>query len=197
MNKDKRIILASSSQYRQQLLNKINIKFTAAAPEIDETAKNHESPQQQALRLAQEKALALQQQFNQHLIIGSDQVAYCNGQQLNKPGNRVHSIQQLEMIAGNTVKLYTAICVFDSQTWKIKKDIDCSTVTFRDLSLAEIENYVDLDKPYHCAGSFKSEGLGIALIKKIDGDDPNSLIGLPIIKLIDLLAEFGVKVLNT
>ncbi len=196
MDKDKKIILASSSLYRQQLLSKINIEFTAVAPQIDEQAKNHESPQQQALRLAQEKALALQQRFNNHLIIGSDQVAYFNGQQLNKPGNRARSTQQLTMISGKTVNFYTAVCVFDSHSKKIKKEIDYCSATFRTLSPAEIETYVDLDKPYHCAGSFKSEGLGIALIKKIDGDDPNSLIGLPVIKLIDLLTEFGIKILG-
>ncbi len=196
MNHDKKIILASSSPYRQQILSKINLKFTAVAPDIDESAKPNESAQQQALRLAQTKALALQQRFENHLIIGSDQVAYFNSVQLKKPGDRFHSIQQLKMIEGKTVNFYTAICVLDTQSKKIKKEIDCCAVTFRTLLLAEIENYVDLDKPYHCAGSFKSEGLGIALIKKIDGDDPNSLIGLPIIKLIDLLTEFGIKILD-
>ncbi len=195
MDQDKKIILASSSPYRQQLLSKINLKFTAVAPEIDETSEERESAQQLALRLAQNKALMLQQRFDNHLIIGSDQVAYFNGLQLEKPGNRSRSIQQLKMIAGRTVFFYTAICVLDSQSKTIKTEIDCCSVTFRTLSLSEIENYVDLDKPYHCAGSFKSEGLGIALIKKIDGDDPNSLIGLPIIKLIDLLTEFGIKIL--
>jgi MAF protein len=196
MKQNKKIILASSSSYRQQLLSKINLKFTAVAPEIDESAKVKESAQQQALRLAQTKALALQQRFEDHLIIGSDQVAYFDGLQLEKPGDRSRSIQQLKMIEGKTVNFYTAICVLDSQSKKTRMEIDCCAVTFRTLTLPEIENYVDLDKPYHCAGSFKSEGLGIALIKKIDGDDPNSLIGLPIIKLIDLLTEFGIKILD-
>lgn len=195
MNNDKTIILASSSPYRQQLLNKLQIDFTAKSPEIDESPYAGESGIAQAKRLAKQKAFALSNQFRCHLIIGSDQIAMYEQKRLPKPGNRDSSIRQLQTISGNTVDFYTSICVLNSQTQEFSEDIDHCSVTFRKLSLAEIEKYVALDRPYNCAGSFKSEGLGIALIETISGEDPNALIGLPLIKLITLLKNFGVKIL--
>jgi MAF protein len=117
-----------------------------------------------------------------------------NGTQLNKPGNRKNAIAQLKTASGNQVSFYTGVCVANSQTKKCLTDVDICTVFFKPLALKQIEHYVDLDQPYDCAGGFKSEGLGIALFEKIQGDDPNALIGLPLIKLIALLAQFGVQV---
>lgn len=195
MNSDKPIILASSSPYRQQLLNKLQIDFTAKSPEVDESPYANETGIAQAKRLAKNKAFALSNQYTNHLIIGSDQVAMVNQTQLPKPGNRESSIHQLQTISGCTVDFYTSICIVNSQTLEFSEDIDHCSVTFRKLTLAEIEKYVDLDKPYNCAGSFKSEGLGISLIETISGEDPNALIGLPLIKLIALLKKFGVEIL--
>jgi len=189
------VILASSSPYRQQLLQKLRIDFIAKSPKIDESPHANESSINQALRLAKQKALALSTQFPNHLIIGSDQVAIHKQKQLTKPGNRESSIHQLLTISGSTVDFYTSVCILNSQTMKSKEDIDHCSVSFRKLSLAEIEKYVDLEKPFDCAGSFKSEGLGIALIETISGKDPNALIGLPLIKLVSLLKNFGVKIL--
>ena len=195
MTNNTRVILASSSPYRQQLLQKLQIDFIAKSPEIDESPYKNELAINQAKRLAKQKALALSTQFPSHLIIGSDQIAIYNQQQLTKPGNRELSIYQLQTISGNTVDFYTSICVLNTQTMAFSEDIDLCSVTFRKLTLANIEKYVDLDKPFNCAGSFKSEGLGIALIENISGGDPNALIGLPLIKLIDLLKNFGVNIL--
>ena len=195
MSNSTEVILASSSPYRQQLLQKLRIDFIAKSPEIDESPHANESSINQALRLAKQKALALSGQFPNHLIIGSDQVVIHEQKQMTKPGNRESSIHQLLTISGSTVDFYTSVCLLNSQTMKFKEDIDHCSVTFRKLSLAEIEKYVDLEKPFNCAGSFKSEGLGIALIETISGEDPNALIGLPLIKLIDLLINFGVKIL--
>ena len=188
------LVLASSSNYRQALLKKLRVDFTSACPEIDESAFAHETPPELALRLSRLKAFALIEKFPEHLIIGSDQVAMLNGTQLNKPGNRENAIAQLKAASGNQVSFYTGVCVANSQTKKCLTDVDICTVFFKPLALKQIEHYVDLDQPYDCAGGFKSEGLGIALFEKIQGDDPNALIGLPLIKLIALLAQFGVQV---
>jgi len=195
MDNNTKVILASSSPYRQQLLQKLQIDFIAKSPGIDESPYKNELATNQAKRLAKQKALALSTQFPNHLIIGSDQIAIYNQQQLTKPGNKESCIFQLQSISGNTVDFYTGICVLNTQTMEFREDIDHCSVSFRKLSLANIETYVDLDKPFNCAGSFKSEGLGIALIENISGEDPNALIGLPLIKLIDLLNKFGVKIL--
>jgi len=196
MNSDKPIILASSSPYRQQLLNRLQIDYTAISPEIDESPHANEAGIDQAKRLARQKAFALSDQFHCHFIIGSDQVVIVNQKQLPKPGNRESAIHQLQTISGSTVDFYTSICVLNSKTLQFSEGIDHCSVTFRKLSLTEIEKYVDLDKPYNCAGSFKSEGLGIALIETISGEDPNALIGLPLIKLITLLKNFDVEILK-
>ena len=168
--------------------------FKVASPDIDESPLAHESPIELALRLSQLKALALIDNFPDHLIIGSDQVALLNGRQLNKPGNRKNAIAQLQAASGNHVSFYTGVCVVNSKTKQYLADVDICMVFFKPLTLKQIENYVDLDQPYDCAGGFKSESLGIALFDKIQGDDPNALIGLPLIKLIALLARFDVHV---
>jgi septum formation protein len=189
------LILASSSPYRQALLKKLHLKFKAISPEVDERRLEHEVPEALALRLGKLKAQALCEKRPDHLIIGSDQVAVLNGQQLHKPGSRAKAIEQLQAASGNAVTFFTSICIINSNTLCCLTDLDVCTVYFKTLTRQQIEHYVDLEKPYDCAGSFKSESLGIALFEKIQGDDPNALTGLPLIKLISLLEKFGVYVL--
>ncbi len=191
----KKIILASGSKYRRVLLKKININCIAVAPGVDESAIAGESPRQLALRLAYEKANAVKVNFPNHLIIGSDQVVILENQQLIKPLNRTNTMRQLQSISGNRVLFYTSVCVLNSGTQKHFSDLDICSVKFKELSDKQIENYVDLDEPYDCAGGFKAEGLGIALISQINGGDPNALMGLPLIKLIRILEKFGVEVI--
>ena len=193
--KPNNLVLASSSNYRQALLKKLQLNFTVASPNIDESPLANESPIELALRLSKLKACALMGKFPDHLIIGSDQVALLNGCQLNKPGNRDNAIDQLKAASGNQVSFYTGICVVNSKTKQCLTDLDICTVFFKTLTQQQIKHYVDLDQPYDCAGGFKSESLGIALFEKIQGDDPNALVGLPLIKLIALLAKFDVHLL--
>lgn len=190
------LVLASSSTYRKSLLEKLYLNFICAAPDINETAKPDENPRKLALRLAQEKAKTLACDYPEHLIIAADQVAMLNHMQLEKPGNRHNAIQQLQLSSGSQVNFYTSICILNSATNETKSDIDTCTVHFKHLSDQQIQNYIDLEQPYDCAGSFKSEGLGIALFERIDGEDPNALIGLPLIKLIRLLNAFNIDVLD-
>ena len=191
---NKRLVLASSSQYRQQLLSKLGIPFETASPCIDETAITGESPMQLSIRLAEEKARALQLQFPSHLIIGSDQVAFLEGVQLCKPGNHERTVAQLRATSGKTVAFFTSVCVLDSATGEALTETDKTTVQFRPLSETKIERYVSLERPFDCAGGFKSEGLGIALFEKLETTDPNALIGLPLIKLVGLLGKFGLEI---
>ncbi|MBS3953398.1 MAG: septum formation protein Maf [Methylomicrobium sp.] len=189
------LILASSSPYRQALLSKLHLNFSAVAPDIDEQLLAMEAPEIASLRLSKLKAEALREQFPAHLIIGSDQVAMLGDTQLCKPGNRAETINQLKACSGKSVLFYTAICVLDSQSGRTEQAIDLCQVFFKPLNEKSIINYVELEKPFDCAGGFKSEGLGIALLEKIQGDDPNALIGLPLIKLIGLLEKFDVPVI--
>ncbi len=188
------IVLASSSSFRKSLLSKLRLDFIADAPNVNESRLLAETPENQAARLARIKAKALSDKYPNHLIIGSDQVAMLDQQQLTKPGTSQNAIQQLTDCSGQRVHFFTAICIHDSQSKKTLVDCDICKVHFKPLNDKQIRRYVDLDQPLACAGSFKSEGLGIALIKKIEGDDPNALVGLPLIKLIDLLAGFGIEI---
>ncbi|MGZ5580106.1 MAG: Maf family protein [Methylobacter sp.] len=190
-----KLVLASSSPYRRELLNKLGLTFDTASPDIDETPLSDETPMQTAMRLSLQKAAALAAEFSQHLIIGSDQVAMLEDKPLNKPGSRENTIAQLAAASGKTARFYTGVCVYDSRNGQHRVDCDHCAVTFRVLSREQIERYVDLDRPFNCAGGFKAESLGIALFERIEGDDPNALIGLPLIKLIGLLEAFGVKVI--
>ncbi|MGZ5009039.1 MAG: Maf family protein [Methylobacter sp.] len=190
-----KLVLASSSPYRRELLKKLGLSFDTASPDIDETPLPDEAPTQTAMRLSLQKAAALAAEFPQHLIIGSDQVAILAGKPLNKPGSRENAIAQLAAASGKTVHFYTGVCVYDSRNGQHRVDYDHCAVTFRVLSREQIERYIDLDRPFNCAGGFKAESLGIALFERIAGDDPNALIGLPLIKLIGLLEGFGVKVI--
>ena len=195
MLKRNKLVLASGSLYRQSLLKNLRVGFISASPDIDESAIDGESPTQLALRLSSEKANSLTQKYPDHLIIGSDQVAILNNKQLTKPGNRENCITQLKSVSGNKVLFYTGVCVLNSRTGQCITDIDLCVVYFRALTTEQIERYVDMDNPFDCAGGFKSESLGIALIERIKGEDPNALIGLPLIKLIEILGQFNFEVI--
>jgi MAF protein len=184
------ITLASSSAYRQSILAKLNIPFDSLSPDIDESAIKNEHVSQQVERLAQAKAQAVSQHRPNNYVIGSDQLAYFDGQTLGKPGNFVNAKQQLSLLAGNRVQFYTGLSVsYQQQTVSL---VEVTEVAFRPLTESQITQYLKLDQPYDCAGSFKSEGLGIALFDRIKGRDPNSLIGLPLIGLVDLFAQLNI-----
>nr|WP_299593838.1 Maf family protein [uncultured Microbulbifer sp.] len=191
----RRLILASSSPYRRSLLEKLRLPFESASPHINEEALPGESAPALATRLATEKARALSGQFPDAIIIGSDQVAECRGKKLGKPGTRENAVEQLLFCAGQTVTFHTGLCVMDSNTDTHTTICDPFQVHFRKLTQAEAEQYVELDNPLDCAGSFKAEGLGIALFEKMEGNDPNTLVGLPLIRLIDTLKPYGVDAL--
>jgi len=187
------LVLASSSAYRRDLLSRLVKHFEQSNPNIDEARKEGESPKTLVTRLAIEKAHALAAQYPESLIIGSDQIAINNGDVLGKPGNRANAIQQLTDCSGRTVEFLTAVALFDAKRSKVNTDLEKVIVTFRTLSALEIERYIDREQPFDCAGSFKCEGLGISLFKTIRSDDPNALIGLPMIKLNRLLIKAGVN----
>lgn len=188
------LILASSSIYRRELLAKLNIDFNHHSPEIDETPKPNETPRQLSARLATEKAKALAPQYPQSLIIGSDQVASLNGQQLCKPGNHQQAIKQLELCSGQNVEFHTSLCLLNSSTGEQQVSVERYTVCFRKLTTTQIERYLKAEQPYDCAGSFKMEGLGICLFTSIKGEDPNTLIGLPLIRLVEMLDNEGIHI---
>ena len=192
---DQPIVLASTSPFRRDLLNRLQIPFTVAQPEVDETARPSETPEHTALRLAQAKAHAVAAQHSDALIIGSDQVASLDGKAFGKPGNHENAVRQLQMMRGRTVSFFTGLCLLNARTGTMHIRGVPTWVTFRALGDAEIENYLTRERPSTCAGSAKSEGLGIALIAKIEGEDPNALIGLPLIALCELLRLEGVCIL--
>ena len=189
------LILASSSPYRRELLEKLRIPFSCVKPEVDETPLPNEAPEATALRLAQDKARKVAQAHPDALIIGCDQVATCNGMQIGKPGNHENAVKQLQMMRGKTVIFHSAMCLFNATTGEMQAENVPYAVTFRMLTDAQIERYLNLEQPYDCAGSAKSEGLGIAVIEKMTGDDPNALVGLPLIKLISMLQRAGMHVI--
>ena len=189
------IVLASGSQYRAELLRKLQLDFICSTSHVDETACPGETADHLARRLSLAKAQAISAAYPQHLIIGSDQVAVCGEEFLHKPGTREQALRQLTLQSGRTAQFYTGICVLNSSNGQSFSGIDLCTVHFKRLSEQQIIRYLDLEQPFDCAGSFKSEGLGIALFSRIEGEDPNALIGLPLIKLLALLTQFGVEVL--
>ena len=186
------LILASSSLIRKRVLAKIGIEFTAISPNIDESPLPEEAPEALVQRLSEEKARKVAHQYSNHLVIGSDQVAVVNNEIVGKPSNRAQAIKQLEAASGRTVSLYTGVALLNSGTGRIQVDVLPYRVQFRELTRAVIENYIDKDQPYDCGGSLRSEGLGIALLSKFEGEDPNILLGLPLIRLIDMLAAESV-----
>lgn len=189
------LILASSSPYRRDLLSRLQIPFTVQSPDIDETPLAGEAPEQTALRLAQAKARKIAEAYPAALIIGCDQVATLDGLQLGKPLTHDNAVKQLTLMRGRSVTFHSALCLYNASSQQMQAEVVPFTVTFRNLSDAQIENYLQKEQPYQCAGSAKSEGLGIAVIASMQGDDPNALIGLPLIRLIDMLAQQGVTVI--
>jgi len=190
------LILGSSSPFRAELLKKLQINFIQHSPDIDETQLEGESAPALVERLAQEKARVIGETYPQALIIGSDQVAVADGNILGKPGNHQTAIQQLMMASGKSVTFYTGLALYNAENQTMQHIVEPFTVHFRELTEKQIEYYLNQEKPYQCAGSFKSEGFGISLFSRLEGDDPNSLIGLPLIKLIELLSNEGVDILQ-
>ncbi|HAF43787.1 MAG TPA: septum formation inhibitor Maf [Gallionellaceae bacterium] len=189
------LILASTSIYRSQLLSTLQIPFQTAAPDVDETPLPGESAEQTSLRLSRVKAEVVAERFPGALIIGSDQVALLEGKQLGKPLNHDNAVKQLRSMRGKVVTFFTALSLLNAANGEMQTDVDITKVSFRDLSDDAIERYLLKEQPYHCAGSAKSEGLGIALIGRIEGNDPNALIGLPLILLVGMLEKQGVRIL--
>ena len=186
------LVLASTSVYRSELLQRLQLPFETAAPEVDETPLPGESARATSLRLAQEKARTVAAAYPVALIIGSDQVALLDGQQIGKPLTHDNAFRQLRAMRGKTTIFYTALALLNSKTGRMQTEVAENHVTLRDLSDAEIEGYLLKEQPYHCAGSAKSEGLGIALMSRMTGDDPNALVGLPLILLTEMLRRENV-----
>lgn len=189
------IVLGSTSKYRAELLGRLRLAFEQAAPEVDETPLPGETPEQIARRLALAKARAVAQKFPHAVVIGSDQVADLAGTPLGKPGTHERAVAQLRAMRGQTVIFQTALAVVCAETGFEQSDLAAVRVVFRDLSDDEIEHYLRAEQPYDCAGSAKSEDLGIALLERIDNDDPTALVGLPLIRTCRLLRAAGVKLL--
>ncbi|WP_313824321.1 nucleoside triphosphate pyrophosphatase [Leclercia sp.] len=181
------LILASTSPYRRVLLEKLGLPFECAAPNVDESPQPGESPRHLVVRLAQEKAKSLAARFPDHLIIGSDQVCVLDGMITGKPHTEEIARQQLLKARGSIVTFYTGLALYNSSTGHLQTECEPFDVHFRHLSEQEIDDYVRKERPLNCAGSFKSEGLGIALFDKLDGRDPNTLVGLPLIALCQML----------
>jgi septum formation protein len=196
MPSPRRIVLASTSRYRRALLERLGLAFDCDDPQADETALAGEAPGATALRLAEVKARAVARRHPQALVIGADQVASCDGMRLEKPGNHGNAVRQLTALSGRSAEFATGVVVLDAASGKLGARLVGCRVTFRALGAAQIERYLRLEQPYDCAGSAKAEGLGIALIERIDTGDPTSLIGLPLIALTELLAEAGAPVLG-
>jgi len=181
------LILASTSPYRRVLLEKLGLPFECAAPNVDESPQPGESPRHLVVRLAQEKAKSLAARFPDHLIIGSDQVCVLDGMITGKPHTEENARQQLLKARGNIVTFYTGLALYNSSTGHLQTECEPFDVHFRHLSEQEIDDYVRKERPLNCAGSFKSEGLGIALFDRLDGRDPNTLVGLPLIALCQMM----------
>jgi septum formation protein len=191
---DQRLILGSSSVYRQELLGRLRIPFDVCSPQIDETPLPQEKADMTAVRLAEAKSRAAAAGFSNAIVIGADQVAVLEGVQLGKPLNHSNAVKQLQAARGKEVMFHTALCLFNSRNGNIQTRLVPSRVRFRNLSDRQIENYLDKEQPYHCAGSAKAEGLGIALLESIQSDDPTALIGLPLIALVDMLSKEGIEI---
>jgi len=196
LSKSRQLILGSTSAYRRELLARLHIPFEVVAPDVDETALPGEAPNAMAKRLSLAKARAVAVRFPQAVVIGSDQVADLNGLSLGKPGTHDKAVAQLRQMRGQTVVFQTAVAVVCLETGFEQRSLAAVRVKFRDLTNDEIENYLQIEKPYDCAGSAKSEGLGITLLDAIDSDDPTALIGLPLIRTCQMLRAAGVALLS-
>jgi septum formation protein len=193
----RKLVLGSTSVYRRELLERIRLPFSVAAPHVDETPQPGETPVALARRLALAKARAVAQVHPDCIVIGSDQVADLYGQPLGKPGTHERAIAQLQAMRGQTVIFQTAVAVVCLASGFVQEDLAAVKVQFRDLSDTEIEHYLQAEKPYDCAGSAKSEGLGISLLNAIDNDDPTALVGLPLIRTCRMLRAAGLDLLST
>ncbi len=190
-----KLILASSSPYRRELLERLKIPFDVMAPEVDETPRPGETPSALVERLSVEKARKIADGKPGTLVIGSDQVAVYNGSIVGKPHSHDKAVGQLRSASGKAVTLYTGLALVNADTRRVQHEVIPYRVTFRALTDAQIESYLRKEQPYSCAGSVKSEGLGIALLEKFEGDDPNTLIGLPLIRLVRMLENEGIRII--
>ena len=191
----KKLVLASTSPYRRELLTRLGLPFETVDPQTDEAPLPGEAPEALALRLSEAKARAVAQQFPDALIIGSDQLAVMDGQVFGKPGTHARAVEQLHSLSGGTVNFFTGLCLFNAATDHAQVKGVPTLVTFRSLTDQEIENYLQREQPYQCAGAAKVESLGIALLDHCQADDPTALIGLPLITLCTMLRAEGVEVL--
>ncbi len=188
-----RLVLASTSPFRRTLLERLRLPFETAAPAVEEQPRPGETPAELARRLAEAKARAVAERFSEALVIGSDQVACLDEEILGKPGDAERAVAQLEAMNGRRVTFHTGLCLVNSRTGRAQVACEDFHVHFRRLSQAQIRRYVEKERPFQCAGSFKSEGYGIVLFRRLEGDDPNALIGLPLIRLVEMLAAEGVE----
>lgn len=188
------LLLASSSPYRRELLDRLRLPFVCASPDIDESRLAEEPGKALVQRLAREKAMALAAQFPDHLIIGSDQVAVLGDQILGKPHTFERALEQLSASSGKSVSFLTGLALYNSQTGECQVDCVPFTVHMRDLTPERISRYLHAEQPYDCAGSFKAEGLGVSLFRSTEGPDATSLIGLPLIRLVDMLSNEGIQI---
>ena len=196
MTKDDRpLVLGSTSRYRRELLGRLGLPFEVAAPGVDEAALPGERPAQTALRLAEAKARAVAGRYGHALVIGSDQVADCDGTPVGKPGGRAQALAQLRRLSGRTVVFHTGVALVDARSGRCRSELVDVASTFRVLDEAEIAAYLDREAPWDCAGSVRSEGVGIALFERIGSDDPTALVGLPLIAVARLLRAEGVDVI--
>ena len=191
-----KLVLGSTSPFRKTLLERLHIDFVCDSPDIDETPLENEPVEEMVVRLAIAKAQAISQRHPDSLIIGSDQSAVLNGEKLSKPGNFENAFKQLTHASGQKITFQTGLCLLNSATGNIQSVCVPYTVVFKTLTPTMIKNYLHKEEPYNCAGSFKSEALGIALFERFEGSDPNSLIGLPLIELVNFLDNEGVSILD-
>ncbi len=191
----RRLLLASASPFRRELLARLRLPFTVQAPDVDESRLPDEDAPTLTARLAMWKAQAVADRRSAMLVIGSDQVAVLDDEIIGKPGDHERATAQLRRASGRTITFYTGLCLLDSLDGQQQTAVATFRVTFRRLTQTMIESYLQRERPYHCAGSFKSEGLGIALFERLEGDDPTALIGLPLIRLTRMLEAAGVTVL--
>lgn len=187
-----KIVLGSTSPFRKELLQRFNLNFITDSPDIDETPLANETPKDYVLRLSLEKAKAVATRHPEALVIGSDQCSVLNGEIRGKPHTHENAVKQLTESSNKRVSFYTGLCLYDSSEHTYQLELIPFHVDFRELTKSEIESYLKAEQPYSCAGSFKSEGLGISLFKRMEGDDPTALIGLPLIKLATMLRQKGI-----
>lgn len=188
-----RLVLASTSSFRRELLHRLQVPFDVVAPEVDESALPNELPTATAERLSIAKAQAVTHRFPDALIIGSDQVAFMGNKRFSKPGTRENAFTQLQAMSGNSIIFHSGLCLLNAVSGRIHLRGVSTEVRFRELTDAEIIRYMDKENALNCAGSARSEGLGIALLKSMRGDDPNALVGLPLIALCDMLRAEGIE----